>query len=93
METASFTSHIRCMCDVLSERGDECCAVTLRILVFKLTFDVHTIASASSGASMDARYHLGASGIFCGLLDRPIVRVNLETVSYTHLTLPTILRV
>ena len=66
------------MCDVLSERGDECCAVTLRILVFKLTFDVHTIASASSGASMDARYHLGASGIFCGLLDRPIVRVNLE---------------
>jgi hypothetical protein len=21
------TSHIRCMCDVLSERGDECCAV------------------------------------------------------------------
>jgi hypothetical protein len=23
------TSHIRCMCDVLSERGDECCVVSV----------------------------------------------------------------
>ena len=58
------TSHIRCMCDVLSERGDECCAVTgVSKLSFVCLTDL-TIASASSGASMDARYHLGASGIF-----------------------------
>ena len=64
LETASFTSHIRCMCDVLSERGDECCAVTgVSKLSFVCLTDL-TIASASSGASMDARYHLGASGIF-----------------------------